>query len=145
MTPSARSVKHLRDRGFIVAPVEQIVHMPGRPFSNKRDAFGFGDLLIARPEFGAALVQVTSATNVSHRIDKILGVPEDASDPKSVETAKLVRANAETWIRSGNRLFVHGWAKKGPRGERKRWTLSERELTLSDFVGSPQVFEIPAA
>ena len=73
MTPSARSTQYPLKLGFIVAPVEKVIHMPTAPFPFKRDAFGFGDLLIARPGFGAALVQVTDSTHVSHRVKKICG------------------------------------------------------------------------
>lgn len=114
-SPSARSVAELRKRNLAVATVEQTIRIPGgRVF--KRDAYGFGDLLICGPGFGIALVQVTSSSNLSAREKKAREIPE-----------------LKTWLASGGRFLLHGWAKRGPRGARKIWTLIEREITLQDF------------
>lgn len=114
MSPTARSTEYLRKRGYTVCRVEQTLNMPGRPFGFKKDAFGFGDLLAcsSRPGIaGVALVQVTSTGNVGKRCEKI------RSDPK-------VFPPATEWLRSGGRIEVHGWAKRGPRGKRKRWSIA---------------------
>ena len=121
------SVEYLESQGFIVAKVEQTI--PSTFI--KRDAFGFGDLLVAKPGFGAGLVQVTSADHVSHRTNKIHGYAEDPTDQKSVEAAAKVRANAEAWLRSGNRIIVHGWRKAS---KKKPPTLIEKEITLTDLT-----------
>ena len=123
-------MQYFRNNGFIVARVEQMLHIPGAPFPRKIDAFGFGDLLIAKPGFGAALVQVTSSDHISHRVNKINGIPEDPRDEKSRNEAELAHHYSRIWLRSGNRVFVHGWAKRGARGKRKKWTLAEREIVL---------------
>lgn len=128
LTPSARSTQWLRKNGFIVAKVEQIIHMPNAPFPLKRDAFYFGDLLIAQKGFGAALVQVTSSDHVSHRVNKINGIPQDPKDERCVRETELAHSYARIWLASGNRIFVHGWAKRGPRGAKKKWTLTEMEI-----------------
>ena len=123
MTPTARSLKYLRDRGFIACKVEQILHMPGRPFPFKKDAFGFGDILAAQSGmsgiegFGIYLIQVTSTGNVSKRCEKI------KSDPK-------VAPFAIKWLQSSGNIHVHGWAKRGPRGKAKRWTLTKKTFSL---------------
>jgi hypothetical protein len=122
MTPSARSTKYLRDHGFIVCRVEQRLHMPKSPFPITKDAFGFGDLLAAKPGHlsqytltlhGAqiALVQVTSTGNLRARQSKIEAEPL-----------------ADKWKQSGGTILLHGWAKRGSRGKRKRWTLKEEIL-----------------
>lgn len=116
MTPSARSTKYLRDRGWIVCRVEQTLHMPGKPWGNKKDAFGFGDLLAARPgpeiqQAMIALVQVTSTGNLMARWKKI------AAEPL-----------AQKWKEAGGNILLHGWSKRGPRGKRKVWTLREEIL-----------------
>jgi hypothetical protein len=107
MTPSARSTKWLKDRGYIVARVEQRLPIPGMFVT--RDAFGFGDLLAARPGNGIFLVQVTSTSNLNAREKKARQIPE-----------------LWTWLKSGGQFWLHGWSKKGPRGKRKVWTLTER-------------------
>ena len=127
MTPTQRSTHYLRKQGFIVCRVEQTLHMPGRPWGNKKDAFGFRDLLAMSDE-GIALVQVTSSDHVSHRVNKIRGVPTDLNDPKAVREAIDIAVNARAWQRAGGKIFVHGWAKRGPRGKRKVWTLREEIL-----------------
>lgn len=104
----------LRDRGFIVCKVEQRLPIPGKFIT--KDAFGFGDLLIAGEGYGIALVQVTSTSNLSARQKKALAIPE-----------------LRKWLTCKGKLLLHGWAKRGPRGARKTWTLVEREITLSDF------------
>jgi len=134
MKPSERSTKYLRDQGFIVANVEKWIPIPGKKFKVTKDAFGFADLLIAKPDFGAALVQVTDSSSIPHRVKKILGIAHDLTDEKQVADAIKAAVNADTWLRAGQRIFVQGWAKRGPRGEKKRWKLLEREIVLRDGI-----------
>jgi hypothetical protein len=114
-SPSARSMKALRDEGYIVAKVEQRLPIPGK-FVTK-DCYGFGDLLAARrddviPFQGViALVQVTSGSNHNARREKIMAEPL-----------------AELWKSAGGKIFLHSWAKRGPRGKRKTWTLKAEQL-----------------
>jgi len=124
-SPAARSTKHLRNFGFIVCRLEQTLHMPGRPWGNKKDAFGFGDLLAAHPTGTSrkphwinikslpriALVQVTSGSNHDARKNKILAEPL-----------------AQKWKDADGMILLHSWAKRGPRGKRKVWTLREEIL-----------------
>lgn len=114
MTPTARSTQWLKDNGYIVAKVEQRLPIPGKFIT--RDAFNFGDLLCAgcgnKEMFGAiALVQVTSTGNMSAREKKILAIPE-----------------AALWVNAGGEIWLHGWSKKGARGERKTWQLTQRRI-----------------
>ena len=126
MTPTQRSTHYLRDNGFIVCRVEQRLHMPKSPFPITKDAFGFGDLLaayaapdIVSPYFDAAdpkpsmivLVQVTSGSNHNARKEKI------AAEPLAAK-----------WKKAGGMILLHSWAKRGPRGKKKRWTLREEVL-----------------
>ena len=36
------------------------------------------------------------------------------------------------WLAAGNGLVFHGWAKQGPRGKRKAWTLTTRVIRLEN-------------
>lgn len=119
MTPTARSSKWLRDRGWIVARVEQRLHMPKAAFPITKDAFGFGDLLAAHMDRGIALVQVTSTGNLTKRVTKI------TQDKKVSDYATM-------WLQSGGHIQVHGWAKRGPRGKRKTYQIKAEEVVLSD-------------
>jgi hypothetical protein len=131
MTPTARSMKYFRDLGCIVAGVEKTLHMPNAPFPMKRDCFGFGDLLVVLPiGCGISLVQVTDISSMSARRNKIVkGIAKDLENPKRVAEAIAARDNARAWLAAGGRIFLHGWGKRGPRGEKKKWVLREEEIT----------------
>ncbi len=106
-SPTQRSLKELRKRGYMVAITEK-----WNPFAKiRQDLFGFIDLLAIRGNEVLA-VQTTSGTNVAARVAKIV----------SLQAARL-------WLESPNRkIVVHGWAKRGPRGKRKEWTVREEEI-----------------
>jgi len=158
-SPTARSIKWFRDRGYVVARVEQRLPIPRLGFYTTLDAFGFGDLLVARSfdraedgqselaekitsiaehledrgmmalgaelaalaaqvaaEKQIALVQCTSTGNLNARVRKARGRPE-----------------LTVWLSAGGKFILHGWAKRGPKGHPKRWTLTERQITPSDL------------
>ena len=102
MTPSQRTIKHLREQGYLVATVEHYNSFTRR----KHDLFGCIDLLaIGNGETLA--IQVTSRSNMSARIKKIednLALPE--------------------MLRSKWRILVHGWDK----GTNGRYRLKEFEF-----------------
>lgn len=106
MSPTARSLKLLRDDGWHVSVVEK-----WNPHSKTRnDLFGVGDLLAIRGDI-VALVQVTSAANLGSR------------------RIKIGESLTPAWWKTGNRIILlHGWAKKGPRGKRKLWMHTQEEL-----------------
>lgn len=113
MTPTQRSLRHLREAGWTAHKVEH-----WNAFARRRvDAFGWGDILACHPLQGIALVQTTSGANLSARIKKAQSI------------GALV-----AWVTAGGKLIAHGWAKRGPRGEVKRWTLKEIQLSLSDLT-----------
>lgn len=114
MTLTARSMDHLRRQGWMVTKVEQTIP---RTFI-KRDAFGWGDLLAVHPLHGIAFVQSTTGSNLASRVEKARGI-----------------GALTAWALAGGRLLAHGWAMRGPRGERKRWTLREISLTVKDLTG----------
>lgn len=109
-SPTQRSLKQLREQGFFCAITER-----WNSYAKVRqDLFGFVDVLGFRGDIVVA-VQTTSGSNVSARLDKIREIP----------AAKL-------WLASPNRkLVIHGWAKRGARGERKLWNCREVELCLA--------------
>jgi hypothetical protein len=109
-SPTQRSLKKLRADGYMVEVVEK-----WNSFTRSRkDLFGFGDLLCVRGN-EVLLVQTTSGSNVSARIEKI----------RSLQSHEL-------WLASPNRrIVVHGWRKVGKAGERKLWECREVELTAS--------------
>jgi len=107
VTTTARSKRYFEKQGFIVAHVEKFNHYTMR----RIDVFGFGDLLVCEPDFGIALVQCTTMGHLAEREAKIRD-----------------EYRTYTFLESGGRILLHGWAKKGPRGKRKTWQLTEREI-----------------
>jgi len=104
-SPTQRSLKLLRDRGFLPWVAEYY-----HAFSRRRvDLYGIIDIVaIKKEERGVLGVQTTVASAVSARIKKISASPA-----------------ARIWVMAGNRIVIHGWRK--PTKTRKKWTLREVE------------------
>lgn len=88
MSPTARSIAFLKENGWLVDTVERWI--PGANI--RKDCFGCFDLLACRPE-EAALIQVTSDSNVSARLKKI-------------EESEMVAKVRECGVFT---LLIHGW------------------------------------
>lgn len=109
-SPTSRSLKHLRNQGYLAEKVEQRLPIPGKFVT--RDLFNFIDIVAVHPELKLIIgVQATSGSNMAKRRSKIDAEPR-----------------ARAWKLAGGFIRLHGWAKKGARGERKLWTLREEEL-----------------
>lgn len=108
MSPTQRSLKWLRDRGYHAAVVEK-----WNAYARiRQDLFGICDIVaIKEDQPGIMGVQTTSGSNVSARITKCMESPSLA-----------------IWLKAGNRFVIHGWAKRGARGERKLWDIRIHEL-----------------
>lgn len=109
MTPTARTLVECRKRGWDAQVVEQTIP---RTFI-KRDLFGVIDI-VAITERGILGIQATSGGSGgghSARVAKIRKEPRVAK-----------------WLATGARLQVWSWAKQGPRGKRKVWTLRVEEI-----------------
>ena len=103
MTPTARSLKHLRDNGWRAEVVEK-----WNSFTRTRkDLWGFADVLAIRPGEVRA-IQVTSGSNVAARVRKI-AESEAVSDVRQ----------------AGIGIFVHGWRKNA----KGRWVLREVDVS----------------
>lgn len=103
MTPTQRSLKHLREQGYTVDVAEHWVSFA----KIRRDLFGIIDLVVlAGPE--TIGVQTTSGSNVSARVKKIT----------ASEHLPALR-------RAGWRLLVHGWRKNST----GKWVLREVDVS----------------
>ena len=89
MTPTARSLKYLRDNGWLADVVERLI--PGEMI--RKDLYGVGDILAIR-KGGILIVQTTSGSNVSARVKKIT---EHENMPKIRE--------------AGIGIHIHGWRR----------------------------------
>ena len=105
----------LRKDGFSACVVEKWVPASPKGFKGPiitRDAWNFGDILAVKVGVpGAMLVQTTSGPNVSARLAKIRSIAE-----------------AGIWLAADNRIIIHGWAKRGSKGETKHWTCRTIEV-----------------
>ena len=101
MTPTARTLAHLRADGWIAGVVERYSHYKRR----RLDLFGWIDLIAVRgPE--TIGVQATTSDNLAARIAKARALPEFA-----------------VWHQPPHRRAVfYGWSKRGATGKRKLWT-----------------------
>ena len=105
VTPTQRSMKLMRDRGYHVEVVEKWNSFT----KTKKDLFGFIDVLCIS-EGSVVGVQSTSYTNVAARVTKI----------REHELYPVV-------LSSGIQILVHGWHKKG-----RFWEV--RELDIRESV-----------
>ena len=120
MSPTERSLARLRLSAFKAQVVER-----WNPHARVRvDLFGIIDIVAIRP--GTVLgVQACSGGDVSKRVTKALGEP-------------LLRL----WLMAGGQFEVWGWAKRGPKGKRKLWTIRCLRLQLCDETGLIKVIPV---
>ncbi len=111
-SPTSRSLAECRKRGWKAGIVERWI-----PQAMKRiDLFGCLDIVaIGRIDGQERIIgiQTTTVTNQAARVTKI----------------KMDCPDIGAWFAAGGRVYVWGWAKHGPRGKRKLWTLTETEVT----------------
>lgn len=105
MSPTQRSLKLMRDRGYTCAVVEKWNHH----VKIRQDLFGFGDVLCFSP-FETVLIQCCIGGDAAKRTTKLLSVPASWG-----------------WANDGarRRIQIHAWRKVGPRGKRKKWECRE--------------------
>lgn len=102
-SPTTRSLKYLRDQGYLSQVVEKWIPQAGK----RVDLFGFIDILALKG--GEVLgVQTTSASNLSARVKKI----------QEHENVGVVRD-------AGIAIHCHGWRKNS----KNRWVITVRDLS----------------
>jgi hypothetical protein len=118
-----RTAEILRDRGYFVEKVEQVIHGT----FIKRDCFGAFDYIAVKADARG-----------------VLGVQVCASDRKADHVAKLREIEAVwAWLRAGNRILVHSWRKRKERNEKtgnwgtSQWAVIEFDLVLEELYPEP--------
>lgn len=106
MTPTARTLDHLHEHGWLAEKVEQRLPIPGKFVT--RDLFGFADVFAIAPDGECVLIQVTSGDHVAERVTK----------------ARAIIDASPHLLLSGLRMVVHGWRKNA----KGRWTLRVVDL-----------------
>lgn len=110
-SPTQRSLSLLRKSW----PLVQVTEKWNQFAKVRQDLFGFVDVLAVGGDFVLA-VQTTTGDHVSNRYEKLRYLPAVVH-----------------WLQSPYRkLVIHGWAKRGARGERKLWDCREVELKLNE-------------
>lgn len=108
MTPSARSLHALRERGYKAESVERWI-----PSANvRKDLFGWLDIIACHPTMGILGVQVSTSEHRKARLDKARSCP-----------------GLIIWRLAGGRLAFHGWRKLAG-----RWVLEEIELGMEHLT-----------
>lgn len=103
ISPTQRSLQHLRSRGYLVAVTEH-----WNPFAKVRqDLYGFVDVL-ALHDGKTLAIQTTSASNFSSRKKKI-----------------LEHENLPMLIAAGWQVVIHGWRKNS----KNQWVLREELIS----------------
>lgn len=109
MTPTARALAYCRKQGWLAEVVER--RLPHCFITH--DLFNAFDIVALDHDSGCLGVQVTSTSNTAARVAKLTGNPA-----------------VRTWLAKGLRAEVWGFAKRGPRGKAKRWTLRRQQIVL---------------
>jgi hypothetical protein len=101
MTPSARSIREAKKRGWEIDSVERRLTR----FVTK-DYLGVIDLIALTPDGRTIGIQATSGANHAARVAKVKAEPRVAR-----------------WFRCGHTIEVWSWRRAKPRGKRSRWSL----------------------
>lgn len=106
MSPTQRSLAHLKDLGYLARVVEKWNHFA----KVRQDLFG-GDILALKPGEPVLIIQATTGSNHAARRAKL-------------EIAGFI----PLWKGAGASLEIWSWAKQGPRGQRKTWTVRREAM-----------------
>jgi hypothetical protein len=113
-----RTLDSLRESGYIADIVER--RLP-KCFVC-RDLFGIADLLAVHPaERVVLLIQVTSAGNITHRLERIRARPE-----------------LPAVLAAGVRVEIWGWAKRNRCWHARRVAIQPGDLTAITIVELPR-------
>ena len=106
MSPTQRSLAHLKELGYAAKVVERWNHFA----KIRQDLFG-GDILALKSGEPVLVIQATTGSNHAARREKL-------------EAAGFI----PLWKGAGASLEIWSWAMQGPRGKRKAWTLRREAL-----------------
>lgn len=148
-SPTERTLKWLRDRGYIPCVVERRIYKTLRPKPGQRvkaacpscghqakpkglitkDFCGFADIIAFRPgppTLDTPAIEPTAEYGYTGAI-----AVQTTSAQHLAERVEKVQTEprATAWLQCGNRILVMGWALRGGAGSRKLWTPTVQELT----------------
>jgi hypothetical protein len=128
----AKSMKLLRNQGYLVADVEhRLPFTQGRKFGFRQDLFSFGDLLAIRAEvIGADIYPLKGEGPRSFHRDAVNLIVQVCRKQDMKERIRKIRSLEahRVWLSIPcNRIAVHGWYQKKPRG---LWLCEAEGVTL---------------
>jgi hypothetical protein len=119
-SPTSRTLERLRSDGWTAQVVEK-----WNPHARiRQDLFNVIDIVAIKA--GHKILGVQACAGASHA----------ARRTKSLAEPKLF-----TWLAAGGTFEIWSWAKRGPRGERKVWTLRVEPIVGTDMP-SPYLIDI---
>ncbi len=118
MSPTARTLAHLRRLGFLADVVERWLPHVRR----KRDLFGIGDVLAVHPR--DRLVLLVQATTGAHVADRLARIQR--------------RAELPLLLRAGVSVEVWGWFLRGERWHVRRAALRAEDLGPVELQPAPR-------
>jgi hypothetical protein len=110
---SARTMKWLRDRGFLADNVERYNAYTKR----RNDWCQFADIIAIHEEHKVWFVQTTSGTNHASHFNQM------------VRNEKVLKT-----MKCGGKVILISWSKRGKKGKRKLWTPRIVQLEESDMI-----------
>lgn len=118
LTPTQRTLRHLRHEGLEAAIVEKFNPYAGK-FGQRQDMFGFIDIVCLCPTRGILGIQSCDKSFSAHY-------------KKITEERTYI---AKEWIKCGGRIYIYAWRKvKRKRGGKAYiWQPRIAELTIDDF------------
>jgi hypothetical protein len=136
-SPTQRSLKYLRDAGWICQIVERFNPHVG-PHGIRQDLFGGIDLIAIRGPTRTLGPPMTWKPAFTPGC--ILGVQACGQTGHAAHKAKLLaEPRMREWLDAGGRLWILSWRKlsvvkkDGTKGKVKRYECRQEELTLEHF------------
>ena len=131
-SPTVLTLKRLRDHAWVSQVVEQTIRGAGVVFH--RDLFSCIDVLAIRHDPAPRIlgVQACIMGHVRARLDKAMGVTVELDKHGEPRTPPALRQ----WLLAGGEFQVWGFAKRGPRGERKRWVCRRVGIAVDKGTGN---------
>mgnify|MGYP005820298399 CR=1 FL=1 len=124
-SPTERSLKALRDGGWIAQVVEKWIPVPAHPAGGvRKDLFGFIDIVAIRGNVTLG-VQACRANDIPARLAKIR---ETKAELEGVEVLALPLV-----LEAGWRVEVHGWLR--PNNASRRWRLRVVDVGTGQDTG----------
>ncbi len=129
-SPTSRSLKVLRAQGYTCGVVEKWNAHVGI----RQDFCGGIDVIAFRGQ--RDYMGIDRETFFTRPV--VVGVQCCASSGLAAHRTKLLaELRMREWIAAGGRLVLHAWSKKGAKGRRKLWTLTEEEIRIEHFDTPP--------